>query len=85
MSLVGALISLLRGGQFYYDDAPGGPRPAQRADTAGTAAPGRHLRTAGADPRAQIRCRTRTRSRSGSRPGEGADAPAGSTRGQDLT
>jgi hypothetical protein len=44
MSAVGALVSLLRGGQFYYDDGPAGasppaPAPAARNGQAGGPVP----------------------------------------------
>jgi MFS family permease len=41
MSLIGAAVSLLRGGQFYYDgpDGPGGPAPAAATAAPAAAAP----------------------------------------------
>jgi hypothetical protein len=45
MSAIGAVVSLLRGGQFYYEDAPGGAGP-----PAPGAAPGRPGLADGAVP-----------------------------------
>jgi hypothetical protein len=73
MSLVGATVSLLRGGQFYYD-APDGPGPAGSAGSAGSPAP------AGPPARAAVAQRAARQAPNGSAPypaGDGGPAPDG--------